>query len=87
MEYYNEHGFQPYIRSYKKQLTDLWETSYRPTEQETVVSAVVKRDNLIAQHVFKKRKIVRSDELVSYLKDDPADPFNTHVLTWWKVNI
>jgi len=86
MEYYNEHGFQAYIKLYKKQITDLWKTSYLPTEQGSVTPVDETRDDLFA-HVFKKRKIVRLDELDFYLKDDLSDPFNTHVLMWWKVNI
>lgn len=87
MIYYNEHGFQPYIKSYQKIITNLWKTSYLPTNQEIVMPINEMRDDLVA-HVFKKRKIVRQDELDSYLRDLPADPYKTHdILTWWKVNI
>jgi len=87
MVYYNEHGFQPYVRSYQKIITDLWKTSYLPTDQETVTPVNEMRDDLVA-HVFKKRKIVCRDELDSYLKDPPADPYKTHeILTSWKVSI
>ena len=86
MEYYNEHEFQAYIKSYKKQITDLWKTSYLPTEQGSVTPVDETQDDLFA-HVFKKCKIVCLDELDSYLKDDLSDPYNTHVLMWWKVNI
>src|SRR5439155_17032259 len=60
MEYYYEHGFQAYIKSYKTQITDLWKLSYLPTEQGIVTPMDKTQDNLFA-HVFKKRKIVRLD--------------------------
>jgi len=87
MEYYHEHGFQAYIKSYKTQITDLWKLSYLPTEQGIVTPVDETRDDLFA-HVFKKRKIVRLDELDSYLKDPAADPYkNLAPLPWWKVSI
>lgn len=86
MIYYNEHGFQSYIKLYKKQITDLWRTSYLPINQEIITSTDEIQDDLIT-YVFKKRKIINQDELETYLKDPPADPYKTReILTWWKVN-
>jgi hypothetical protein len=86
MIYYNEHGFQSYIELYKKQITDLWKACYLPTNQEIVAPVDELQDDLVA-YVFKKRKIINQDELESYLKDPPADPYKIkEILTWWKVN-
>ena len=76
MVYYNEHGFEGYITTYKDQITKLWKSSYLPTNQPIEPSVSEMQDDLIA-HIFKKRKIIQQDELDSYLKDPPADPYKT----------
>jgi len=87
MAYYEEHGFEDYMETYKNQITNSWKSSYLPTDQAIETNVDETRDDLVS-YIFKKRKIVKQDELDSYLKESPADPYKTrNILTWWKVNI
>ena len=83
MEYYIENMFnKEFIDMYNQQLTDLWKKEYKPRQP---IPDPPDKSNVLASHVFKKRKSVQTDELNSYLNSVPAD-YSTNVLQYWKVN-
>jgi len=82
MEYYNENGFDNrYIEMYKKQITELWKKHYMLTQ---VAINPPNTSNVLANHIYKKRKFVHSDELDNYLNSPPAN-IETDTLLYWKV--
>lgn len=44
------------------------------------------KTNILANHIYKKRKFVQSDELDNYLSSPPAN-IETDTLLYWKVII
>ena len=83
MEYYVENMFgEELINIYKQQITDLWKKEYKPNQP---ILNPPDKSNVLASHIFKKRKSVQADELDNYLNSPPAD-YNTDVLQYWKVN-
>jgi hypothetical protein len=42
------------------------------------------KPNALSAHIFKKRKIVHTDELNSYLKEPPSN-YDVDILMYWKV--
>lgn len=83
MEYYVENNFdEELINMYKQQITDLWNKEYKPRQP---ILDLPDESNVLASHIFKKRKSVQTDELNNYLNSSPVD-YNTEVLQYWKVN-
>jgi len=86
MQYYIDNEFEKeYITTYKKQITELWTTKYKPTVNENDNQSNIKQNALTA-HMFKKRKTAYNDELEGYLNEKPVN-FDINVLDFWKVNL
>jgi hypothetical protein len=82
MQYFIENGFgTEYNNMYKQQITDLWKDEYMPTQ---INLNLPDESNILANHIYKKRKSSTSDELDNYLNSPTVD-FNTNVLNYWKV--
>ena len=82
MQYFIENGFgTEYNNMYKQQITDLWKDEYMPTQ---INLNLPDESNILASHIFKKRKSNRSDELDNYLNSPTVD-YNTNILDYWKV--
>jgi hypothetical protein len=85
LEYYKENDWEEsLIQEAKKQVTLLWESTYK-INIERVAESSDDEDDLYG-HIFKKRKLENKDELSIYLNEGLA-PRKTDVLTWWKVYI
>jgi hypothetical protein len=85
MEYYKDNGFEDYyINKYKRQITDLWREKYKETQEQIANNQPVSTSSPLANHMFKKRKFVRADELDTYLDSSSAN-FDVDVLLFWKV--
>ena len=86
MQYYKDNDFDDfYIETYKKQITELWTTEYKPKSNVSDNQSNTKQ-NALSAHMFRKRKIAYNDELEEYLNEPPID-FNMDVLTFWKVKL
>jgi hypothetical protein len=85
LQYYIDNEFEnEYIDTYKNQITELWETEYKPNSDE-INNQINTNQNTLAAHMFKKRKTSYTDELEAYLSEPPAN-FNMDILAFWKVN-
>jgi hypothetical protein len=83
MEYYHENGFNDYVENYKKQIIKLWKKNYMPTQMTINPPNTT---NILANHIYKKRKFVQSNELDNYLNSSPAN-VETDTLLYWKVTM
>jgi hypothetical protein len=75
---------EKFINMYKQQITNLWEKEYKSIQPE--VFNPPEESNILANHMFKKRKFIQTDELDNYL-NSPIIDYNTDVLQYWKVSI
>ncbi|CAB5136895.1 unnamed protein product [Rhizophagus irregularis] len=75
---------ESFIQEARKQVTNLWETTYKPNISENVEPSDDADDELFG-HIFKKRKIEEKDELSIYLNEGVA-PGKTDILMWWKLH-
>ena len=83
LQYYKDHHCEDkFIQSARKQVTDLWNFSYKVNTIEVEKSANDIDIDLFG-HIFKKQK-VEKDELSIYL-DEKILPGKTDILAWWKV--
>ncbi|CAG8583800.1 17775_t:CDS:2, partial [Racocetra fulgida] len=71
LEYYAENELDDYIESYKKRIKELWKSEYQPTQNSISKNNQQKK----VATIFKKCKIVYSDELDIYLRNPTIDPF------------
>lgn len=86
LTYYKENNIDSrYIKGYKQTITNLWNEKYRPTGNKEIDESLPKL-NALSAHIFKKRKIVHTDELSSYLKEPPSN-HDIDVLMYWKVMV
>ncbi|CAB4446492.1 unnamed protein product [Rhizophagus irregularis] len=69
---------ESFIQEARKQVTNLWETTYKPNISENVEPSDDADDELFG-HIFKKRKIEEKDELSIYLNEGVA-PGKTDIL-------
>jgi len=82
MQYFVENDFgAEYINMYKQQITDSWKNEYMPTQ---INFNPPDETNILASHIFKKRKSSKSDELDNYLNSLTVD-YDTNILEYWKV--
>ena len=80
LQYYKDHGWkEKFIRNAKKQVTELWDSTYKAntTEAEAEADDI---DNDLFGHIFKKRKLDK-DELNAYLNERVV-PGKTDILAW-----
>lgn len=85
MTYYKDYKFDfEYIRIYKKTILNLWNNKYKSNKNQESNESTSKQSALSA-HMFKKRKIINTDELESYLKEPASINFDVDILTYWKV--
>ena len=86
LTYYKENNIDSrYIKSYKQKITDLWNQKYKPTGNKEIDESSFKL-NALSAYIFKKRKIVYTDELSSYLKELPLN-HDMDILMYWKVMV
>lgn len=86
MQYYIDNEFEEdYIKTYKKQITELWTTTYKSTVNENNNQSNINQNALTA-HMFKKRKTIYDDQLEGYLGEKPVN-FDINVLDYWKVKL
>jgi len=84
LDYYIDNEFESnYIQTYKQQIKKLWNNEYIQNSNESDNQSSSNSNALMA-HIFKKRKLVKSDELDTYLNN--ASILNANVLMFWKVN-
>lgn len=87
MQYYKDNDFEDhYIEMYRKQITELWTTEYKPRSNVSNNNQSNAIQNALTAHMFRKRKIVYDDELEEYLNEPPIN-FDMDVLTFWKVKL
>ncbi|CAG8814679.1 14228_t:CDS:2, partial [Dentiscutata erythropus] len=71
-----------------QKLEDYYSTSdglkYKPIGNKETDESSPKL-NALSTHIFKKRKIVQTDELNSYLKEPPSN-YDVDILTYWKLH-
>lgn len=85
LQYYKDNKWEDsFVEDAKKQVTDLWETTYKPTNTEVREFDNDVNDDLFG-HIFKKRKIEETDELNTYLNEGVVSG-KTDILAWWKVD-
>ena len=85
MEYYKDNDFEDYyIDEYKRQITRLWEEKYKEIQDQKISNQLINISSPLANHMFKKRKLVNVDELNVYLNSSPAS-FYVDILAFWKV--
>ncbi|GBC14125.2 ribonuclease H-like protein [Rhizophagus irregularis DAOM 181602=DAOM 197198] len=85
LQYYKDNMWEEsFIQETRKQVTNLWETTYKPNISENVEPSDDADDELFG-HIFKKRKIEEKDELSIYLNEGVA-PGKTDILMWWKLH-
>ncbi|CAB4475133.1 unnamed protein product [Rhizophagus irregularis] len=85
LQYYKDNMWEEsFIQEARKQVTNLWETTYKPNISENVEPSDDADDDLFG-HIFKKRKIEEKDELSIYLNEG-VTPGKTDILMWWKVH-
>ena len=83
LQYFKEHNWEEkFIKSSKKQVTELWNTTYKVNSTEAEDTSDVEDD--LFGHLFKKRKLDKKDELNAYLNEKVL-PEKTDILAWWKV--
>ena len=83
VQYYKDHGWEEkYIRNAKQQVTELWNSTYKPNTTEAEAEAD-DMDNDLFGHIFKKQKLDK-DELNAYLNERVVLG-KTDILVWWKV--
>jgi hypothetical protein len=86
LAYYKENRIDSkYIKGYKQKITNLWNEKYKPTGNKEIDESSSKL-NALSAHIFKKRKIVYTDELSSYLKELPSN-HDIDILMYWKVMV
>ncbi|EXX56618.1 hypothetical protein RirG_214550 [Rhizophagus irregularis DAOM 197198w] len=79
IQYYKDNMWEEsFIQEARKQVTNLWETTYKPNISENVEPSDDADDELFG-HNFKKRKIEEKDELSIYLNEGVA-PGKTDIL-------
>ena len=79
-QYYKDHHWEDkFIRSARKQVTDLWNSSYKVYTIEVEESAN-DIDIDLFEYIFKKQK-VEKNELSIYL-DEKILPEKTNILAW-----
>ena len=74
---------ESFIQEAKRQVTNLWETTYKSNITENVELSDDADDDFFG-HIFKKQKIEKKDKLSVYLKEGIAHG-KTDILAWWKV--
>jgi hypothetical protein len=85
LEYYKDNDFEDYyINRYRRQVTNLWEEKYKRVQEQNPDNQFVNITSPLADHMFKKRKLVRADELDIYLNSSSAN-FDIDILAFWKV--
>ncbi|GBC53601.2 ribonuclease H-like protein [Rhizophagus irregularis DAOM 181602=DAOM 197198] len=85
LQYYKDNMWEEsFIQEARKQVTNLWKTTYKPNISENVEPSDNADDELFG-HIFKKRKIEEKDELSIYLNEGVA-PGKTDILMWWKLH-
>ena len=86
LTYYKENNIDSrYIKDYKQKITNLWNEKYKPIGNKEIEKSSPKL-NALSAHIFKKRKIVNTDELSSYLKELPLN-HDIDILMYWKVMV
>ncbi|CAB4485121.1 unnamed protein product [Rhizophagus irregularis] len=81
LQYYKDNMWEEsFIQEARKQVTNLWETTYKLNISENVEPSDDADDELFG-HIFKKQKIEEKDELSIYLNEGVA-PSKTDILMW-----
>lgn len=84
LQYYESNKWEDsYIQEAKEHITELWESTYKVNIVEIEENSDDAGDDLF-NHIFKKRKIDKKDELNVYLNEGLASG-KTDILAWWKV--
>ena len=84
LQYYKDHSWEEkYIQNAKKQVTELWNSTYKSNTTEALEASADDIDNDLFGYIFKKQKLDK-DELNAYLNKRVVLE-KTDILTWWKV--
>ena len=85
LEYYEEQKWDKrWIAVAKGIALTAYNTSYAPSEEDQPAYLPVGSDDVLNTHLFKKRRVIKKNEIEAYIKAAPADP-DTEILEWWKV--
>jgi len=84
LQYYKDHSWEEkYIWNAKKQVMELWNSTYKSNTTEALEASADDIDNDLFGHIFKKWKLDK-DEFSAYLNERVV-PGKTDILAWWKV--
>jgi hypothetical protein len=84
LQYYKDNNWEEsFIREVKRQVTELWISTYK-VNTEVVEESLDNENDDLYSHIFKKQKLEKKDELSSYLCEEVV-PSKTDILAWWKV--
>jgi hypothetical protein len=86
LQYYKDNNWEEsFIQNAKKQITDLWNSTYKTntfTSEEFAENN--NDDDDLFSHIFKKQKTGEKDELSNYFNEGVVTN-KTDILLWWKV--
>ena len=84
LQYYKDnHWEESFVLEVKRQIKELWTSTYKINIEEFEEVIDNEKDDLF-NHIFKKQKLEKKDELNSYLNEEVVSS-KTDILAWWKV--
>ena len=85
LKYYEEHKWDSrWIKVAKETALTAYDLAYAPSGQEEPDYLPAGPQNALTAHLFKKRRLVKKNEMDAYMGSETAN-IDADILEWWKV--